>query len=70
MSYRRRGVTHALAEAAVVFAREPGGGALEGYAMTTEPGEQITWGELHVVTLSIYGEAGRARPAARSSGVS
>jgi len=46
--YGKRGVTYALARAAVAFARERGGSAVEGYPMITEPLEEITWGELHV----------------------
>lgn len=46
--YRKRGLTYLLAEAAVDFARARGATALEGYAMITEPGREITWGELHV----------------------
>lgn len=58
LGYRKRGVTYALAKAAVDFARERGASALEGYAMITEPGREITWGELHVGALSVYEEAG------------
>ena len=46
--FRRRGISRALARAAVDFARERGARALEGYPMLTEPGKEITWGELHV----------------------
>ena len=56
--YRRRGVSHALARAAVDFARERGARALEGYPMLTEPGQEITWGELHVGSRSIFAAAG------------
>ena len=41
--YRRRGVTYALARAAVDFARDRGARAIEGYPMITEPGQEITW---------------------------
>lgn len=58
VGYRRRGVTYLLATAAVDFARERGAAALDGYAMITEPGKEITWGELHVGALSVYEEAG------------
>jgi GNAT superfamily N-acetyltransferase len=56
--YRRLGVSRALARAAVDFARERGARALEGYAMITEPGQEITWGELHVGSRSIFEAAG------------
>jgi GNAT superfamily N-acetyltransferase len=56
--FRRRGVSRALARAAVDFARERGARALEGYPMLTEPGKEITWGELHVGSRSIFEAAG------------
>ena len=56
--YRRRGVSRALALAAVDFARERGARALEGYPLITEPGRDITWGETHVGTRSIFEAAG------------
>ncbi len=56
--YRRRGVSRALARAAVDFARERGARALEGYPMLTEPGQEIAWGELHVGSRSIFAAAG------------
>ncbi len=66
VGYRKRGLTYALAKAAVDFARERGAKALEGYAMITEPGKEITWGELHVGALSVFEEAG-LRPVSRPS---
>jgi GNAT superfamily N-acetyltransferase len=56
--YRKRGFTYALARAAVDFARQRGARALEGYAMITEPGKTITWGELHVGALQVFAAAG------------
>jgi len=56
--FRRRGVSRSLARAAVDFARERGARALEGYPMITQPGQEITWGELHVGTRSIFEAAG------------
>jgi GNAT superfamily N-acetyltransferase len=56
--FRRRGVSRGLARAAVDFARERGARALEGYPMLTEPGKEITWGELHVGSRSIFAAAG------------
>jgi GNAT superfamily N-acetyltransferase len=56
--FRRRGVSRALARAAADFARERGARALEGYPMLTEPGKEITWGELHVGSRSIFAAAG------------
>jgi GNAT superfamily N-acetyltransferase len=56
--FRHRGVSYALARAAVDFARERGAQALEAYPMLTQPGEEITWGELHMGTRSIFAAAG------------
>jgi GNAT superfamily N-acetyltransferase len=56
--FRRRGVSYALARAAVDFARERGARALEGYPMITEPGQEIIWDELLVGTRSIFEAAG------------
>ena len=66
--YRRRGITYALAAAAVGYARANGARALEGYAMLTQPGREITWGELHVGARQVFAEAGLAevsRPSVR-----
>ncbi len=56
--FRRQGVSYVLARAAVDFARQRGARALEGYPMITEPGVDITWGELHVGSRSIFEAAG------------
>lgn len=56
--YRRRGVSYALAHAAVGFARERGAAALEGYPMLLEPGMNASWGELFVGSRSIFAAAG------------
>jgi GNAT superfamily N-acetyltransferase len=56
--FRRRGVSYALARAAIDFARGRGARALEAYPMLTQPGEEITWGELHMGTRSIFAAAG------------
>ena len=66
--YRRQGISRALARAAVDFARKRGARALEGYPMITEPGKEMTWGELHVGSGSIFAAAGFAeasRPSLR-----
>ena len=66
--YRRQGISYALAVAAVAFARERGARALEAYPMLTQPGEQITWGEMLVGSRSIYAAAGMSevsRPSPR-----
>ena len=56
--YRRRGIGYALARAAIDFARERGARVLEAYPMLTQPGDDITWGELHMGTRSIFAAAG------------
>jgi len=56
--FRKRGVTYALAGAAVDFAREHGARAIEGYPMITKAGEEITWGELHVGNRKVFASAG------------
>ncbi len=53
--FRRRGVSRALARAAVVFARERGARALEGYPITTT---NVITEELHVGTESVFANAG------------
>jgi GNAT superfamily N-acetyltransferase len=56
--FRRRGIGYALARATIDFAHERGARALEAYPMLTGPGEDITWGELHVGTRSMFAAAG------------
>lgn len=56
--FRRRGVSRALARAAVDFARERGARGLEGYPMLVDEGQDVTWGELNVGSRSIFADAG------------
>jgi GNAT superfamily N-acetyltransferase len=56
--YRGRGLTYPLARAAVDFARERGARALEAYPMVTQPGKEVTWGELHVGARQVFEDAG------------
>jgi GNAT superfamily N-acetyltransferase len=58
--YRRRGVSHALARAAVGFARERGARALEGYPLVLEPGKDVILGERHVGSRRAFAAAGFA----------
>ena len=58
--FRRRGISYALARAAIDFARDRGARALEGYPISTTPGQDITWGEVHVGSRSIFDAAGFA----------
>ena len=60
VGFRRRRIGYALARAAVDFARRRGARALEAYPMLVEPGQNITWGELHMGTRSIFEAAGFA----------
>ena len=59
--YRKRGISYALAAATVGYARENGARALEGYAMRTQPGKEITWGELHVGAVQVVRRRGLHR---------
>ena len=56
--FRHRGISYALARATVDFARARGARALEGYPMLTQPGQEITWGEMLVGNRSIFDAAG------------
>lgn len=57
--FRRRGVSRALAHAAVAFVRERGARALEGYPMLPQPSDKITLpSELHVGARSVFADAG------------
>ena len=55
---RGRGLTYPLARATIDLARARGARALEGYPMITEPGKEITWGELNVGAVQVVEEAG------------
>jgi GNAT superfamily N-acetyltransferase len=57
VGFRRRGVSRALAHAAVEFARERGARAIEGYPMTTT---KALLEELHVGTEGVFADAGFA----------
>ncbi|MFB6398138.1 GNAT family N-acetyltransferase [Polymorphospora lycopeni] len=59
--WRGRGLTYLLARATVGFARDRGARALEAYPMITEPGREITWGELHVGARQVFEDAGFAQ---------
>jgi GNAT superfamily N-acetyltransferase len=56
--YRKRGITYALAAATVGYARDRGARALEAYPMIVPPGQEITWGELHVGSRQVFADAG------------
>jgi len=56
--FRRRGISRALACAAVDFARDRGARALEGYPMLEEPAQGSLPGELHVGSRSVFADAG------------
>jgi GNAT superfamily N-acetyltransferase len=66
--FRGRGLMYPLARATVDFARERGARAIEAYPMITQPGKEITWGELHVGARQAFEDAGFAEvthPSAR-----
>jgi GNAT superfamily N-acetyltransferase len=56
--FRRRRIGYALVRAAVDFAKERGARALEGYPLITQPGQKISWDEIHVGDRSIFAAAG------------
>ena len=53
--FRKRGISRALVQAAVDFARERGARALEGYAINTK---DVISEELHVGTVGVFSAAG------------
>jgi GNAT superfamily N-acetyltransferase len=55
--FRKRGVSRALARAAVNFARDRGARAIESYPITTK---EVIQEELHVGTVSVFADAGFA----------
>jgi GNAT superfamily N-acetyltransferase len=55
VGFRRRGVSRALARAAVDFGRERGARAVEGYPMTRK---DVILEELHVGTEGVFANAG------------
>lgn len=56
--FRGRGLTYPLADATINFARSRGARALEAYPMITQPGKEITWGEMHVGARQVFQDAG------------
>lgn len=56
--HRGRGLTYPLARATIDFALDRGARALEAYPMITQPGKEITWGEVHVGARQVFVEAG------------
>jgi len=66
--YRRRGISYALAGAAVEFARQHGARAVEAYPIITREGRMMTVDEIHVGTPQVFRRAGLtevARPGRR-----
>ncbi len=58
LTWRALAPTYALAAATVDYARGNGARALEAYPMITQPGKEITWGELHVGSRQVFADAG------------
>ena len=56
--FRRRGISRALAHAAVRFARDHGARAVEGYPIVAQPDQDLMAVEVHVGTRSIFEAAG------------
>ena len=56
--YRKRGISYVLAAATIPYAKANGARAVEGYPMITQPGKEVTWGELHVGARQVFEEAG------------
>ncbi len=51
-------MTYALAAATIDYAEGHGARAMEAYPMTTQPGKEITWGELYVGSRQVFADAG------------
>lgn len=58
--FRGQGLTYLMARATIDYARSRGARALEAYPMITQPGKEITWGELNVGAKQVFDEAGFA----------
>jgi GNAT superfamily N-acetyltransferase len=58
VGFRGQGLTYLLARAAVEQARRQGARALEGYPMVVDPGQKVTWGEIHVGHRRVFAAAG------------
>jgi GNAT superfamily N-acetyltransferase len=56
--FRGHGLTYAMAHATIEWARACGARALEAYPMTTQPGKDVTWGELNVGAKQVFDDAG------------
>ena len=56
--FRRKGISHALVQAAVDFARRRGARVLEAYPLLTDAGRGFILEELHVGSRSIFEAAG------------
>jgi GNAT superfamily N-acetyltransferase len=56
--FRGRRIAYTLVRAAVDHARARGARALEAYPILTQPGQTISWDEIHVGTPSIFAAAG------------
>ncbi len=51
-------LTYVLAQATIDFARRRGARALEAYPMIADPGQQITWGGMHIGARQVFEDAG------------
>ena len=58
VGFRHQGVSRALAGATIDLAGRRGARAVEAYPMKPRPGQEVTWGEMHVGALSAFLAAG------------
>jgi GNAT superfamily N-acetyltransferase len=56
--FRRKRISYDLVRSAVGFARDRGARALEGYPRITQPGQDVTWDEIHVGSRAMFAAAG------------
>jgi GNAT superfamily N-acetyltransferase len=56
--FRHQGVSRALVAGTVDLAQDHGARAVEAYPMKPAPGKEVTWGEMHVGSLSAFLAAG------------
>jgi GNAT superfamily N-acetyltransferase len=56
--FRRRGIARALARASVGYARDHGARAIEGYPMTVDKDQTVSWGQLYIGSVGMFESAG------------
>lgn len=58
--HRRQGLTRPLVQGAVAVAKRQGARAIEAYPMIAPPGQEVSWGEMHVGSPATFAAAGFA----------